>query len=294
MLDRQLSLRAGIVVLVVALLGLAALAALLLGGDSTPPTQEALAPGTVIPASAVDYVGDAVCASCHPAAFRAHRRSRHATTLHAMHAGHLPAPFPDHARFSDAATGTQYEWVRRRDRYYFRFLGPAGPQEELVQFAFGSGKTGITLVSRAGEDAIRELRKSYFPHRGRWEVTPGQRGSTTDPLGALQKGPVARRCFGCHAVLLSRSAPVPEPHFLGVGCESCHGPGRRHLEALQRRDPTPHIDNPGQWDGPRINDLCGRCHRSAQQLDPLDPFSFSQTQRFQPLGLARSACFRGS
>jgi cytochrome c554/c'-like protein len=295
MLDRQLSLRTGAAVLVVSLLVLAGVVAFLLGGDTGPPTQGSPLPtpaGTVPDAAMADYAGDQVCAACHPAIFATHHRSRHTATLHPMLAGHLPVPFPDHARFTDRATGLQYALERRGDRYLFQVLnaGEAAP----VEFAFGSGKTGITLVGSGEGDAIREFRMSYFPSRHRWEVTPGQRGTPADPLGRRPDRATAQRCFGCHSTVIAASQVIPEPRFMGVGCEACHGPGRRHIEALQHGDPTPHIDNPGRWDGERVNALCGRCHRSQEELDPLDTFSLAQTQRFQPLGLAKSACFRES
>jgi hypothetical protein len=293
MLDRQVSLRTAAAALVVSLLVLGGLIAFLLGGEGGPPAH-GLAPaapaGTAPDMSG--FVGDQACAACHPAIFAAHHRSRHAATLHPMLADHLPVRFPDHARFLDPATGLQYALERRGGRYLFEVLnaGEAAP----VEFAFGSGKTGITLVSRAQGGAIREFRMSYFPSRRHWEVTPGQRGTPADPLGRVQDHEMAQRCFSCHSTVIPASQVVPEGRFMGVGCEACHGPGRRHIEALQRGDPTPHIENPGRWDGQRVNALCGRCHRSEQELDPLDTFALAQTQRFQPLGLAKSACFRQS
>lgn len=296
MLDRPLSARAGLALLVVSLVGLGGLVSFLLGEGSPPPGAKAMPPprGTVSDTEAGEYVGDRACALCHPAVFALHQHSRHALTLHAMLPGQLPCPMPEHLRFSDGATGIEYAVERQHDRYSFQVLGPGEPQAQPIAYAFGSGKAGITFVGLAGDGAIRELRMSYFPSRHRWEVTPGQRAAGADPLGALHERRLAQRCFGCHATVILASRVLPEPKFMGVGCEACHGPGRRHLEAVRRGEPNPRIDNPGRWDGKRVNELCGRCHRTEQDLDPLDSFSQSQTQRFQPIGLARSACFRAS
>jgi hypothetical protein len=293
MLDRQVSLRTAAAVLVVGLLVLGGVIAFLLGGEGGPPAPGGAPSGPAGTAPNVtQFVGDQACAGCHPAVFAAHHGSRHAATLHPMLAGHLPAPFPDQFRFRDRTTGLQYALERRGGRYLFEV--PSSGEAEPAEFAFGSGKTGITLVSRAEGGAIREFRMSYFPSRRRWEVTPGQRGTPADPLGRLQNREMAQRCFGCHSTVIAASQAIPERQFMGVGCEACHGPGRRHIAAVQRGDPTPHIENPGRWNGQRVNALCGRCHRSEQELDPLDTFALSQTQRFQPLGLAKSACFRQS
>jgi hypothetical protein len=294
--DRPLTFRTGVVVLLLSLLALSGLIAFLLSDEGGAPLSgPSLVPaGTRPEAELAEFLGDAACASCHPSIFQTHRHSRHAATLHTLGGGRLPYPFPDHARFTGGATGLSYALERRQDRYWFGVQAPEGPREAVAEYAFGSGKTGVTLVSRAGEESIREFRMSYFPSRRRWEVTPGQRGAGADPLGKLHARAVAQRCFSCHVTTIAASRILPEPRFLGVGCEACHGPGRRHVEALREGAADHPIDNPGRWDGARVNALCGRCHRTERELDPLDTFALSQTQRFQPIGLAKSACFRGS
>lgn len=45
--------------------------------------------------------------------------------------------------------------------------------------------------------------------------------------------------------------------LMNIGCESCHGPGSRHVMA--QGDPTL-IVNPGKLDTQGANDVCGQCH----------------------------------
>jgi hypothetical protein len=49
----------------------------------------------------------------------------------------------------------------------------------------------------------------------------------------------------------------------------------------------------GAWGGARVNDLCGRCHRTEQQVIAKN-LSQKHTDLFQAHGLAQSACFRQS
>jgi predicted CXXCH cytochrome family protein len=67
-------------------------------------------------------------------------------------------------------------------------------------------------------------------------------------------------CLDCHAVIARRfpSSPHARVHFAGsgltgqTGCESCHGPGSKHIEAGGGRQ---FIINPG-----REPDACFQCH----------------------------------
>jgi hypothetical protein len=297
MLDRSFSFRTGVGVVLLFALALSGLMAFLMTEDESepPPAPPApIQPGIVAHARLASFVGDDGCRPCHPDVYRAHQATRHAATLSAGLPGQLASLIPGPDQFTDPATGLAYALERRQDRTVFTVETPDGARSQPVDYAFGSGKIGLTLVGLLEDDTIREFRMSYFPARRRWEVTPGQRGPVTDPLGARQSRARAQRCFSCHSTAIATSQVAPEPRFRNVGCEACHGPGRRHIEAVQRGEADRRIDRLGQWDGARINELCGRCHRTERELDPLDTFSPTQTQRFQPLGLARSACFKAS
>src|SRR5438270_3479094 len=104
MLDRSLSPRAGLTLLVLSLLGLAGLAAFLLSDSGAPPEEIPAfqRPRVVADADVPGFAGDQACAACHADILRAHHRSRHAATLHAMVPGQLPVPFPNRARLIDS------------------------------------------------------------------------------------------------------------------------------------------------------------------------------------------------
>jgi hypothetical protein len=52
----------------------------------------------------------------------------------------------------DTSTGAQLP----AGAYYLRIRTPEGPRAGVADYAFGSGKTGITLVSAPGDEAIVE------------------------------------------------------------------------------------------------------------------------------------------
>jgi hypothetical protein len=296
-LDRVLSRRTSIALLASGLVVLCAAWALLLQLEQVPSPTD---PGpfararTTPDAIAAQFVGDRACAGCHPDVCREHAASRHARTLRPMRRERLPRGFPRTERFTDPETGVEYTLAERQGRFILAASGPAGHGARAIDYLLGSGKTGMTFVSRDGPRAIRELRMSYFPARRAWEVTPGQRGPDADPIGAQHEGTMAQRCLACHATVLPVSRLAPEERFLGVGCEACHGAGQAHVTAARAGQPSRGMERLGSWGAARLNHLCGECHRSEQEIDPLDEGAMAQTQRFQPYGLMKSACFRRS
>jgi hypothetical protein len=294
-LERVLSPRAAVALFVLALVGLCSGWALLLSleREPGPGEPEPFARARTVPASVARlYTGDTACKGCHPKAFAEHAASRHAATLRPVR--HDRGPLPPVERFTDPSSGTEYAFTEQEGRYHLAARSPLGIQQCAVDLVLGSGKSGMTFVSVEGPERIRELRMSYFPRRRAWEVTPGQRAPGADPLGKRHEGEMARRCLACHATRLAATETAPPEPFMGVGCEGCHGPGLPHVLAARAGNPREGIERLAAWDAARLNHLCGECHRSEREIDPLDEAALSQTQRFQPYGLMKSACFQKS
>lgn len=92
--------------------------------------------------------------------------------------------------------------------------------------------------------------------------------ATSGPLAAPLQIPGAhfvgnQACADCHAEILQRFPASPHAHLVvenanapgGIGCESCHGPGSKHIASA---DPDS-IINPGKNPG-----ACFRCHLQVQ------------------------------
>jgi hypothetical protein len=232
------------------------------------------------------FVGSAACQECHPKEFALHRASRHALTLRPMRRPDLGALAPP----TGPIPKTTYLLLRDGDAY--RFAQSEDRQEFLpLDLAFGSGKTGMTYVSVRNGASLVEARMTYFPHLRTWEITPGQELERDAKTGMLHQGDFPRRCLLCHAVSLPTNTLLPQPSFFGVGCESCHGPGGLHVAAMRSgRGDNLYMEKMHTWGAARINELCGNCHSSAEQVVKMDSQA-DMTQRFQPYGLMRSDCY---
>jgi len=265
---------------------LATVGLVLVAGCVRHPTSQRQAVRTEAPSL---FVGSAVCAACHAQEAETHRISRHATTLHLVDRSSPEASNPP------ARDIPQTAYIIRAVGEGFQVALKDAPQRSPpLQLAFGSGKTGITYVSLLSSDTLEEARLTYFPHQHRWHITPGQEWARDQELGRSRQGDAARQCVLCHAVTLPDHSLMPEKRFLGVGCESCHGPGGAHVAAMQAGNFTDlHMEKIDRWSATQINEFCGKCH-TAQGIESLpeqQSITEVQTQRFQAYGLMQSACF---
>jgi hypothetical protein len=235
------------------------------------------------------FVGDGSCVECHAKEFDEHRATNHALTLRPADRKSLGDLAP-----LDLEKPSSELIVRREgERYTMARKGVAAAKRTL-DYALGSGKTGLTFISVDGPDQITELRMSSFPKARKWYVTPGQEQDVDDAVGREHKGASARKCIQCHATTLAEGTVHAEPKFMGVGCESCHGPGKLHIEAAKRKGSTNlHMADLKTFGGNAVNDLCGKCHRTAADV-PLFGADATSTHRFQPYGLSMSPCFKKS
>jgi predicted CXXCH cytochrome family protein len=251
-------------------------------------------PHQIVPASITDpsYVGNDACKPCHIAEFTSHHLSHHDTTMRAASCAALGPLLPPIGvvplgGYALERSGDSLSVARKA-------LGSDVPQSQKLDLALGSGKLGMTYISLLNGDSLLETHMSYFPPYKIWDVTPGQEVHVVGdpPFGREYPSVPARLCIGCHATALpERGKGIrPEPRFFGVGCEACHGPGKAHVDAAKAgRSNDLHMENLGKITPSKLNDLCGKCHRTAKNVN-LDTDEVSLTHRFQPYALLRSRC----
>jgi len=248
--------------------------------------------GPVSPAERAAYAGSPACLECH-ADYADQFTSHHALTLTPTTAESDGKRFAAAVPRRDPVNGVGYSTALEGEDCVLRAEAPGGKARVRAQFGFGSGNRGVTYIGDYNGRRV-ELRLSYDRRRG-WEFTPGQ------PVGARPETPVGRilgpqeemDCFRCHttALVARDGRPDPKLSLLGVGCESCHGPARAHIDAARRKSPDLKIARLSTVRDRISTELCGQCHRSPESRDASHPLIQTQLPRFQGLALARSACF---
>ncbi|MGV3720902.1 MAG: multiheme c-type cytochrome [Actinomycetota bacterium] len=248
------------------------------------------------------YVGSAACQSCHPEIFEKQSATHHALTLAPMYAGWPGSKIPSDFQLLDRATNIRYGLATRHDGLY-EILSREGKEigSARIDYLLGSGHHGVSPMTFDGVE-WRYLALTYYASHG-WDFSPMH--ESTDPQIREQHPtglPVSiaelRKCFGCHSVRVefAGSQLDPEKTELGVRCESCHGPGQSHLEAVRNKSADLAVNNPGKWSTESFMALCEQCHNETATLDgtlfgiPKDPNS-PQLAKYQIYELEQSRCF---
>lgn len=250
------------------------------------------------------YAGEGTCASCHKTEYTTQHASRHARTYWrknqfvALPFPEKPAPDPGNPKVShtfEADPGGLKIESRAAGQVF----------ATIVDYAFGSGDRGLTLVGHDADGRAYECRLSYYAAPFGWDVTSGHPVAKDLPpelyQGMLLTQDAVRRCFVCHATnafaAINQRGPAGADH--AIGCERCHGPGADHLKAIASKggQAPPKGDlaiaRPTLADGPAIVGLCAGCHSPRDKDLKLSPGS-PDSVRFQGTTLSWSRCYTES
>ena len=103
------------------------------------------------------------------------------------------------------------------------------------------------------------------------KLLPGKWDSLQKKWVKIESVDGATQCVGCHVTNFNPTKKTWTE--MGVGCESCHGPGSAHSDSQEAKD----ITNLKLLNAKKLNMVCGHCH--ANGTDLTGKLAFSPTFR---------------
>ncbi len=241
-----------------------------------------------------EYVGTARCAACHQQMVRTQQETPMA---HAARRASETEALRSNPKLS--LSTPPFQTVITHDRASINYVvsGRGDSISAELLWAIGDGVKGQTFIlSYLG--MLFESQLSYFPSIGGLDITPEHPRTPPEfleaALGAPQTELAAQQCFACHTTASSVRQHFDPGHATpGVTCEACHGPGARHVKAIEAKAPKTAAEailDPGSFGPVDLVDFCGACHRAPMDVAAAkinNPLNI----RFQPYRLSKSRCW---
>lgn len=240
------------------------------------------------------FIGPEPCALCHKDIAAEQRQTAMATTWQGPFTSWLPADFVA------SAAGSDLPYEIKRDSAGIKCVieFPAGNKvNPPVTILMGGQRHGLGfLFSINAVEGIPLARPTLIQARYAWSqekktllLAPGCAAAKPESLEAalgLALSPTFEtRCLNCHG------QPKIDGNGAdgGVQCESCHGPGSKHLAAIGLGRPTQGIVNPKRLSNEESIGVCARCHVGLTRFS--DPVPDDLLVANQVRAIESSECF---
>jgi hypothetical protein len=242
-------------------------------------------------AGRANYVGDAVCVSCHKKQGLPYLHTSHYLTSQLANKESVLGSFQDGSNVLAIADPTNtaepvlyFKMEAKEGGYYETAVTGWGKQVQIraerIDIVTGSGVRGATYLYWQGNELF-ELPVSYWTDGRQWINSPGYENGSVDFSRPVNPG-----CLECHATYIRPLSQDPATNRYdknsletGISCERCHGPGAEHMRRQKARPASAAstgqaILNPAKFSRDRQVDLCALCHNGIQREATAAAFSY--------------------
>jgi tetratricopeptide (TPR) repeat protein len=246
-----------------------------------------------------EYVGSSTCAECHAEAHAKWEESHH------YHAMELPSPETVRADFNNTEFvnyGVTTKFFMKGEKYMVETNNQQGELEVFeIAYTFGWEPLQQFLV-KFPDGRMQVLPTCWDVEKKEWyHLYPDEKIAHDDPLfwtRSMQNWD--HMCADCHSTNLRKKFDDSTQTFatayseMNVACESCHGPGRDHVEFAKAGEGWGGLENFGFVDVNSTNiaqiETCAKCHARRGFVHPghhagskfLDHFLPEVTQPWSP------------
>ncbi|WP_197496470.1 HEAT repeat domain-containing protein [Rhizobium sp. WYCCWR10014] len=221
------------------------------------------------------FVDERMCTSCHADQAAAFWKSHHAKAMALADDGAVRGDFNNSSFEHDGVVTT---FTRRDGRFFVGTEAADGGQAEFeIKYTFGYEPLQQYLADIGG-GRLQALDIAWDTASRQWfwlgDGTPAKPGSTYHWTGPFYRW--NRTCIDCHstdprAKFQPRTNEYKSTYVAtSIGCQSCHGPGAKHVALAQSADVLSPMTDRGL---PKVEgSTCFACHaRRTRLLDGYQP-----------------------
>jgi hypothetical protein len=245
------------------------------------------------------YVGDASCASCHPAISASQKStSMRQTTVHPEDADLL------HSNPLLNFSFGPYRYLIKTSGKTSTYSVTDGKQTQsgTLLWTFGTGRVGQSYIFKKDDGKLYEARVTYFHSLKALDFTPDRAlksaGSLDEAMDRTVDESEVSRCLACHTTASATGRKPDQKNLIpGVTCEACHGPASKHVSAMKLAKATGDLDvgalaifNPARLSPTDSVDFCGACHSTWWDVK-LSGIRGVSNVKAQPYRLESSKCW---
>ena len=244
------------------------------------------------------FVGSAACATCHADKLATQKETPMGQTA-------MPAPIAKilHAQpvLSFDIGKFEYRVETNKTQSTYSITDGKNKLSYPLSWAFGTGRVAQSYLFKKEDGAFYEARATYFTSLNNLDFTPDRALKSPRDLEEAMYRPVGNseveRCFACHSTASTIAGQFDEKHLVpGVTCEACHGPGAKHVGAMNNLalgisgSSNSAIYNSGHLSPSEAVEFCGACHGSFWDVK-LAKVIGPSTTRSAPYRLVTSKCW---
>jgi tetratricopeptide (TPR) repeat protein len=239
-----------------------------------------------LPAPAA-FVDNRQCLGCHAEQARQWQDSHHAKAMAPASAQTVLGRF-DGAEFKHQ--GVTSRFFQRDGKFLVRTDGADGRLADFeVAYTFGVAPLQQYLIAQPG-GRLQPLQIAWDSERQRWfHLLPNEKAPPGDVLHWTGRYQTANTmCITCHTTGFEKRFDAATDTFASrwqepnVSCQSCHGPGERHVRWAQlKKDGQPAPEAAGETfglivrlktaSGPQQVEACAACHSRRAELTGRSP-----------------------
>jgi tetratricopeptide (TPR) repeat protein len=230
------------------------------------------------------FLGDKKCQECHSSEFKTWQGSHHDKAMQEVADSTILGDFND-TKFT--SQGVTSHFFKKDNNFYVNTEGRDGKYHDYkIEYVFGI-KPLQQYIVKFPDGHYQCLRTAWDTEKKKWfDLYPDFKVVHSEWLhwsrGGLNWNTM---CSDCHSTNVRRNYDL-ETHsydteyaIINVSCEACHGPGKDHVELVNKQGKDYKVSNDLKMtvgtDSKKLVDQCARCHMRREHIT--SSFNFEGT-----------------